>query len=290
MKRGGGAAISFLMTAIAILLPFTFPIAPAQAQTVAMITDLSGKVEARDDKPRILSILAEIKSGVRLRLQSGARLVALYLKSGDEYSFTGPSQVEFQDSAPRVLSGAMPQKRASPLGRKVAVKPGGVRQAAFVMRSGRTSGSIKLLNLSGTKTLETYPEFRWQRIEGAGTYRLELTDGSGNVLVERDMDETSYRLPGSVPLRAGAMYTWEVSTRLPDGRRYVSAGDFTLAPAVLRREAEDLRPPSDAPLSDRVAFAAWLEQHDLRDEARGHWRALAQDRPADTRLKALAAD
>jgi hypothetical protein len=40
--------------------------------------------------------------------------------------------------------------------------------------------------------------------------------------------------------------------------------------------------------SDRVAYAAWLEQVELKDEARGVWRALAAERPQDTRLEALA--
>ena len=34
--------------------------------------------------------------------------------------------------------------------------------------------------------------------------------------------------------------------------------------------------------------AAWLEQQDLRDEARKYWRAAAAERPEDARLRALA--
>ena len=290
MKRGGGEAISFLMTAIAVLLAFALPAVPAWAQTVAMITDLRGRVAAEDDKTLSLSILAEIESGTRLRLESGARLVTLYVKSGDEYAFAGPSQVEFQANGPRVLSGAMPQKRASPLGSKVSIKPGGVRQAAFVMRSGRTSGQIRLLSLSGTRTLETHPEFRWQPIEGAESYRFELIDGSGRVVAEHELTGVSYRLPSTVSVDAGVPYTWQVSARLTDGRRFAGTGDFSVVPAALRRETEDLRPASNAPLSDRVAFAAWLDQMELRDEARKCWKALAMERPADARLKALAAE
>lgn len=278
------------MAALVVLLPFALLSASARAETVAMITDLRGTVVVEDEKMRSVSILAEIEAAMRVRLESGARLVTLYVNSGDEYAFAGPAQIEFQASGPRVLSGAMPHKRASPLGSKVSIKPGSVRQAAFVMRSSRARGHIRLLSLSGTKTLETHPEFRWQAIEGAESYRFELMDGSGRVVVEQELNGASYRLPSAVSMDAGVPYTWQVSVRLTDGHRYADTGDFSLAPAALRRKAEDLRPAPNAPLSDRVAFAAWLDQMELRDEARKYWKALAMERPADPRLKALAAE
>ena len=91
-------------------------------------------------------------------------------------------------------------------------------------------------------------------------------------------------------LREGVGYTWEVSARAPDNRRYVSAGDFSLASAELRAQAEALRPPAGSPVSQRVAFATWLEQMELRDEARKYWRTLSAERPEDDKLKALATE
>jgi hypothetical protein len=43
-------------------------------------------------------------------------------------------------------------------------------------------------------------------------------------------------------------------------------------------------------VSQRVAYAAWLEQMELRDEARRYWKALSAERPEDAKLKALAAE
>ena len=166
----------------------------------------------------------------------------------------------------------------------------GVTQAAFVMRSGRPTARIKLLNLSGTKTLEAQPEFRWQELEAGARYRFELADDTGKILYDSDLESTALRLPPSVPLQEGVSYTWEVSARVADGRRYVSAGDFSIAPADLRARVESLRPAAKAAVSERVAFAAWLEQMELRDEARKYWKALAAERPGDTRLKAMAAE
>jgi hypothetical protein len=217
----------------------------------------------------------------------------VYLASGDEFAFSGPAQIQFRAAAPQVLSGAALQKRANPLGKggkDVIIKPVGVTQSTYVMRGGRPTARIKLLTLSGTKTLDTAPEFRWQEIEPGVRYRFELTDDTGGSLHEAEVQRSSFKLPDSVQLREGISYTWGVSARTPDDRRYVSAGDFTIATPQLRAEANALRPGAGTPVSQRVAFAAWLEQVELRDEARKYWKALAAERPDDVRLKSLAAE
>jgi hypothetical protein len=261
---------------------------PVWSQGIALVTDVSGKVTG----PVPISILSEISADAQIQLEPGARLVALYIKSGDEYTLSGPAQVRFQAAGPHVLSGAKPQKRASPIGKggNVSINPARVTQAAYVMRSGRATARIKLLTLSATKALDTSPEFRWQSAEQGLNYRFELTDDTGRSLYETEVQTTSLKLPGSVALKEGASYTWEVSARTPDNRRYISAGDFTIAPAGLRAQAESLRPAASAPVSDRVAYAAWLEQAELHDEARRYWRALYKERPDDEKLKALAAE
>jgi hypothetical protein len=261
---------------------------PAWSQGIALVTDVSGKVTG----PAPISILSEIAADARVQLEPGARLVALYIKSGDEYTLSGPAQVQFQAAGPNVLSGAKPQKRASPIskGGNVSINPVGVTQAAYVMRSGRTAARIRLLTLSATKALDTSPEFRWRSAEQGLKYRFELTDDTGRSLYETELQATSLKLPGSVTLKEGASYTWEISARTPDNQRYISAGDFTIAPADLRAQAESLRPSASAPVSDRVAYAAWLQQAELRDEARRYWRALSAERPDDAKLKSLAAD
>jgi len=107
-------------------------------------------------------------------------------------------------------------------------------------------------------------------------------------VLESQADSPSFNLPAAVVLKEGVPYTWEVSARLPDGRKYSSSADFAIAPAELRAQAEALRPAASAPLSNRIAYAAWLDQVELKDEARKYWKAAAGERPDDPRLKALA--
>jgi len=277
-----------------IVLIFLLAATPVFAQSVAMVTDLSGKAALQGVAGKgIITILSEIAAETQIQLDGGARLTVVYLTSGDEYTFTGPAQIHFRAAEPQVLSGAAPQKRASSLGKGgkgVIIKPVGVTQSTYVMRGGRPTARIKLLTLSGTKTLDASPEFRWQELEAGVAYRFELTDDTGKSLYEATVTGSGFRLPSSVQLREGVGYTWEVSARAPDNRRYVSAGDFTIATPELRADANALRPGAGTPVSQRVAFAAWLEQMELKDEARKYWRVLAAERPDDARLKSLAAE
>jgi hypothetical protein len=265
---------------------------PFAAMAAAIVTDLTGKVSTQaGGKTVAVAILSEIEPNARVQLEPGSTLVVLYTRSGDEFVADGPALIHFRPDAPVALSGAAPRKRTSAIGKDagIRIRPAAATQAAFVMRSARATARIRLLTLSGTRVLEDSPEFLWQGIEGVETYRFELTDETGKSLYETGITGSRLKLPDTIRLQAGAGYTWELSTRASDGRRYVSAGDFSLASADLQSRAAVLRPAADAPVSDRVAYAAWLAQMELRDEARRYWRALAKERPEDPGLRALAA-
>jgi hypothetical protein len=266
---------------------------PAAAQTIAIITDLTGNASIQGAAAkRDITILSTIDAGMRLSLDGGARMVALYTASGDEYAFAGPALIEFRDSAPEALSGTQPRKRISAVakGADIRIRTSSTMQAGYVMRAPHDTTHIKLLSPAGSKTLEVSPEFRWQDVQPGVKYQFVLTDETGKSLYEVEVEGAVLKLPASVQLREGAGYTWQVSVRLADGHRYVSVEDFSIATAELRERVEALRPATDAPVSERVAYAAWLEQEELKDEARKYWRALAAERPEDARLRALAAE
>jgi|APFre7841882630_1041343.scaffolds.fasta_scaffold37961_2 hypothetical protein len=265
----------------------------AHAAGVAMVTDLQGKATvASDGRSRDITILAELEAGARVQLAAGGTLVALYLDAGDEYVFKGPATIDFKPGQPEVVTGAKAERRSLSLGKggkDVRIKPVGMAQGAMVMRGIGTQARIQLLNLHRTRTLEVQPEFRWKELQPGQKYTFELEDETGHAILETQVDGTSLKLPAGIVLKEGVPYTWEVTTRLPDGRKYATSADFAVAPASLRAEAASLRPAASAPLSSRIAYAAWLDQMELRDEARRYWQAAAAERPDDARLKALAA-
>lgn len=260
---------------------------------VALVTDLQGKATGSSDGQALnVTILAELQAGTQVQLDTGATLVVLYLDAGDEYFFKGPATIAFRTAQPEVLNGAKAERRGPPLGtsgKDIRIKPVGVAQGALVMRGVLANARLQLLDLHETRTLETRPEFRWQELQPGLKYELKLSDDTGRMVFETQVGATSLVLPASVRLKEGVPYTWQVSTRLPDGRRYSSSAEFALASADLRASAEALRPAASAPLSRRVAYAAWLDQMELKDEARKYWQAASAERPEDPRLKTLSA-
>ena len=60
------------------------------AQT-ALVTDVSGKATMQGGKGDLV-ILSDLQRGNRVKVENGARLTVTYVKSGDEYVFTGPSE------------------------------------------------------------------------------------------------------------------------------------------------------------------------------------------------------
>lgn len=267
--------------------------AESRAEIVAMITDVQGKVTlSAQGEARPLAILTEVRDDASIELAPAARLVAVWLSSGEEYSFAGPAAVRFTSSGPQMLSGATPARRPSALekAKDIRIRATGVTQAAVVMRSLGKTSRIRLLTLAGTRTLEPSPEFRWQPIPGIKQYRFELADMTGRALLETEVGGGSFSLPASLKLEEGVRYSWEISARLPDGRKYAASADFSVAPAAERARVDAVRPSAGASLSERVAYAVWLDQIELRDEARKYWKDAANERPQDTRLRQLAGE
>jgi hypothetical protein len=279
-------------TALVLCLSVLALAVPAHSAGVAMVTDLTGRATASSaKKQRDITILAELAAGAKVELEAAATLVVLYLDSGDEYVFKGPATIEFKPVQPEVQRGQKPERRPLTLGKGgkgIRIKPVGMTQGAVVMRGVRTDPQVRFLSLDRTQTLDSPLEFRWREVRPGLRYEFQLEDETGRVVLATVVDTASFRLPASVQVKEGIRYTWHISGRLPDGKKFSNATEFELAPADLRAQAETLRPEPSAPLSTRIAYAAWLEQMELRDEALKYWRAAASERPADPRLKALA--
>lgn len=104
----------------------------AYGQSVALVTDLSGRAGA-------LAILAEVEQDARVRLENG-EMAVLYYGSGQEFRFRGPALIAFGAAGPKVIEGAPAQAVAAAPGKKIEVKPGGVTPATFAMRGGPSAG------------------------------------------------------------------------------------------------------------------------------------------------------
>ena len=254
-----------------------------------MVTDLQGKATiTQGGRTMPASILTEVTVGSQIQVLAEAALVVLYLDSGAEFSIKGPAQIVVRQTQPEALSGAPPVRRASVLWPAIRVKPVGLGQAAIVMRSLAVNNPIRLLTASSTRVLDKQPELRWQEPQGGLKYQVEIADDTGRILHEAQVDGVALVVPDSLQLKDGQAYSWAVSARLPDGRRYAGTGNFSVASAELRAQANGLAAAAGTDVSSRVSYGVWLDQAGLKDEARMVWRVLAAERPDDEQLKARA--
>lgn len=263
--------------------------ASAAAAPLAMVTDLQGKATiGHPGRVVDVAILSELEPGAQLQIAAGAVLTILLLDVGDELVFKGPAQVAFRSAVPDVISGAKPEKRALAIGKSVRIRPVGLVQGSVTMRSLAGLGRIRLTLLDATHTLERSPILRWQGpLEGL-SYQIELSDEAGRMVHHASVSEASYPLPATLVLQDGSAYRWTVTAQLPGGRTTSTVGNFRVASDALRQQARQMQTDATARVSERVAYAAWLDQVDLKDAARVVWRALAAERPDDTRLRSLA--
>lgn len=277
-----------IATLLATALLAAAPAFAQRAAPVAMITDLAGAVKVSVPAGAVpAGLAAEIPADARIDVPAGGKLVVLVLATGDEFTLSGPVTAQAKADG---LSGTPAERlvrKASSVG-KVKLKSDRLVQAAVTLRASRRPEALPLLSASGTTVLDAKPVFRWKAIEGATAYRLELQDGAGKLLHEARVEATELRLPDGVKLEDGKTYSWEVSTRQANGAAYASFGDFTVATGALREQAAKLKPAAGAPVSERVAYAAWLGSQELNDEARAAWQQLSRERPDDPQLKALA--
>ncbi|MDT3736630.1 MAG: hypothetical protein ROZ00_10415 [Denitratisoma sp.] len=254
-----------------------------------MITDLVGEASLVTEK-RTASILDEITTDQRIKLDAGARMVLVFLKTGEEFDFRGPSLVHIRAAQAVALSGEQPERRSTRFGggKAIRISPININQGAVLMRSMQDQAKLRLLTLADTVTLDEWPEFRWKGVHAGTLVRFELFDDKGKRLLEREVGGESFVLPGNVRLKSGIRYRWLVTGKAANGQSISNSAQFTLASLELRADAENLRPGVGATLSEQVIYAAWLEQKELRDEARKYWRHAATERPNDSRLRELA--
>jgi len=270
-----------IMAMAAICAALVAPAAIAQ-HPVALVADVQGRAVLQTSGATVpLAILAELRDGARVRLDPGARLVALYVGSGEQYDATGPGEVQFGAARPEASGGASIARRQ---GRDIRLRATGLAQGGVVVRS----AGLRLLTPVAATVLGPSPEFGWQDLRASVRYRFVLAEEGGPVVHETETEARSVTLPAGSALRPGSRYRWEVSAAADGGQRQTARATFRVAPEDLRAQADRLRPGAGAGFADRVVYALWLDENDLHVEARLWWRELSAGRPEDAALRIRA--
>jgi len=264
--------------------------AHAWGAPVALVTDIQGIASIEvSQAARALEILTELEDGTRVRVEAATRVVVLHHASRQEWVIQGPATVRIDAAGVTAISGTTPIRGAvlSTADRPgVPTKDGRVAQAGTVMR-GASFADWVVVQPAGARVLETRPEFRWTNLAGATAYKFLLVDASGRVILESVAGESGFILPVDLELARGIDYNWRVTAQVPGRPAVVRSGRLSVADNATRDEVISTRPNSADPISRWIAFGWWLEQLELKDEARKVWQYALAQRPEAAHLRRL---
>jgi hypothetical protein len=255
----------------------------AFAQPAAVVTDVQGPATMANAAGTPVAILQTLDAGDRVRLAAGARVALLFYADGAQYDARGPGEITLEAQRPQASSGAVVQARAATAPSAMRLKPGGLVQGAVVMRN----LGLRVV-APDPQVLSPRPELAWTDSRTGTVYDVAVIDASGARAFEQTTTARTAQVPESRALAPGQSYALQVTARIGDQVVQVARAEFRVASADLQAQAKALAPSTDAPVAERVAYALWLEQNDLRDEARRWWAAAAQSRPEQGSLKERA--
>lgn len=274
----GASAIRTVLAITALaLLPLAVRAAPAAP--VALVTDVTGDVSLESPQAPV-KLMEALPAEAEIVVGAGAHAVVFYLADGAQFTLAGPGRYRLHARAPAPARGAAPvERKAAPVAyRGLRLRTERTAQGGVVMRGADTwlRHPVKETVLDGDV------EFRWDAPAGDATYEFELADEDGHVLHTARTQATTLRLPKGTTLRPGKGYVWAVRARPASG----GGGEYRAAPfrvidAGARRKLEAAQPAHDAPFSDRVLYAALLDDVGAHAAAQDLRDALARERGAD---------
>jgi hypothetical protein len=269
------------MRAAATLAALVLSVAANAADPVAFVADLEGNASIEGNGK--VGFLAELNSGTRLLLGTGAKVAVTYAANGSEFNLRGPGEFLVGDSEVKADKGAAPTRRsvATLQGTAVAARVSKTATASVRMRNVQPVSSRAGLDFPvDTKVATLQPALRWTQPPGEAA-EVTLFDGKGKEIWKGPGKESTAR-PG-VKLSAGNRYRWTVMT----SKGSLGEAGFETLPAESLGKAAKARANART-FSDRVVHALLLQDLGASQEAHASWQELSRERPDLAELAALA--
>lgn len=156
---------------------------------------------------RPLQLFAWIPAGETIEVAAGST-VALAFSNGTRYELgpsssarLGKSELESQVGSVRRLPSVPPLPHIDRIVEDAAV---GSRAGALRIR-GRSSST--LYPSPGTTSIADATTLRFEPVAGATQYRVEVTDGTGKAIFQKETSSTSLPIPAGL-LKPGSRYGW----------------------------------------------------------------------------------
>ena len=270
------------MAPMRILSACVLAVLPLGAQAVCMVTDVAGHVSLGGQAQ--IRLMDGLEARGTLTLGRGARVALLDLATGVEEVFLGPCR--FQLDGQGRAHGAKPAviRRGAAARGPLRLRPETLVLAGVPMRGDEAPPDPARLEVAalGPTVLEASPLLTW-KVPGPGARtQFRLYDAAGTILLETDLEGNSFRLPALAPEKT---HTWVLEAKVPGHAPQVASGTLRLLGLTTQAQLEQARPPTGAAFSERLVYAALLDDLGLKGEAQRYWQVLAAERPGDGRLR-----
>jgi hypothetical protein len=250
-----------------------------RAATVALVTDVVGDATLVNGASEPLKLLGELPANAEVAVGGASHAVVFYLADGGEYTLRGPGRYTLAAKAPMAQKGApAPEKKlAAAAYRDLKLRRDRVQRGGILMRGDPRPSLLQPVNevvLDGSVT------FAWEPVGDGASYQFELVDQAGQKLLIAETRDAELRLPDAVQLKPGRVYYWSLRGRdAQSPQPFYRAAEFHVADLTTKRRLDAARPKPDASFSERVLYAALLEEAGAASAALAWRHTLAAERP-----------
>ena len=254
----------------------------AQAANVAFVADIRGNATIEGNGK--LRFLAELASGTRLLLGSGASAAITFAASGSEFTIAGPGEYLVTGAEVKMEKGTTPARRP------VMTLPD-PSVVARISQAATASARMRGMTLPPPSTVLEYPVdarvatlqplFRWKSPQPAEEMFVRVQDLSGKEIWKAKVQPNT--APTSLKLAPGTRYAWTLRT----AKGPIAGANFETLPADAIARAEKSRAGART-FAARVLHAVLLQDLGAEQDAREAWAVLARERPDLPELAALA--
>ena len=253
------------------------------ADSVAMVTDLSGAVTAREGDQasdgRPLRILQRVRSGSTIALSAESYVTLHFPSTRTDFRFQGPNLIRIgKDSA---VGSETPAETRQHGDIGVSLDTTDTDLGAIAMRSlGDHSPGLRLQTPVDTVVLLSRPtEFRWQSDPRYADYQFTLSTEAGQPVISTFTGSARVRLPHDINLQPDTAYRWSVRADSADGDSSLATASFSTASTAIEARFFRLATLNQGEISNRVLYSLYLDALGLHVEADAARQALEPIRP-----------
>jgi hypothetical protein len=243
-------------------------------EPVAIIYRITGEALRVAPGRSPVHLFDRLPAETTLELAPGSRLAIAFV-TGKRYEISGPARVTLGKGGLAKKSGGvrtLPSVPPLPCLAGIAEDENpGPKAGAILIRAERIA---RLYPHRGAAVLADETSLRFQPVEGAGKYRIEVQDGQGRTVFRTDAGSPPLKVPART-LHPGHRYLWTVSTLDRPGAVARGEAELFVLDEHSARAREETRKileaegPSSLPLLAEIdrGLRLWLEAREELSEA-----------------------